>query len=462
MNKEVVVHDIVEYINYIKHINSEEKHYGSFIYRGQSNHSWKLTSGAYRRIEEGKKSANYLSLEVTSTDILDYMHEKLNEVRKRIPMDSYMNKLNEIDLLVEMQHFGGATNFIDFSRNSLVALYFAVADNVNEKGKIFCINANTAKIKTPPGDNLKDIFPIQNEGMYSYNPTHNNFRVIKQDSIFLFDNFGIMPDSFIDCVIVVEAVDKKKILQELSEVVGISDEQMYPDYMGYLQANSFRKPHKIKSAIDYFNEGSLLWKAKNYKDALRLFDKSLQIDPNQHRTLLYKATCLKDLKNYIQALDVCDAARKIEPNDFDSQNVSGIVYTYLNRLLEAGKCFEMAKRLAVAKTEIYSVRNNIAWMNIRGGRLDEAEAVLKEILDENNPYHQYINLGHIYLIRKDENKAIEYYVDCMKCATNMKEFVESYESDFEGVNMEAQEISREYYLETLRSKIEKKFNEEHL
>jgi len=459
MGAEKTVKSLIEYINFICDINEAERHYGSFIFRGQANSEWKLTSGAYRRIEHGKINASYPSPIVTNADVLEYMYEKLNEVRKRIPIDSYMNKLNEIDLLVEMQHFGGATNLIDFSRNSLVALYFAVVDNANEKGKVFCINTNTTKIKSPSGNILKNIFPIEEGRLYSYSPTHNNFRIIKQDSVFLFDDLGIIPEELIDHVVVIDAENKRHILQDLNEVIGISDEQMYPDYMGYLQANSGRKPHKIKSAIDYFNEGNLLRKTKNHKEAIRLFDKSLSINPNQHAVLLFKALCLKDSKSYSLALEACDAAKKINPENFDVQVVSGIIYTYLNRLLEARKSFDEAKRLAKSKIEMYSVRNNFAWMNIRDGRLDEAENELNDILDEKNPYHQYINLAHIYLIRKNKDKAIEYYINCMSLATTMKEFSESYESDFEGVNMEAHGITRDYYFDTLRAKIKKKFSE---
>jgi hypothetical protein len=45
--------------------------------------------------------------------------------------------LFKLKLLLELQHYGAATGLVDFSRDFLIALWFAAHDNKGKNGKVF-------------------------------------------------------------------------------------------------------------------------------------------------------------------------------------------------------------------------------------------------------------------------------------------------------------------------------------
>jgi hypothetical protein len=48
---------------------------------------------------------------------------------------SHKEKLSDLELLLELQHYGAATGLVDFSRDFLIALWFAAHDNKGKNGK---------------------------------------------------------------------------------------------------------------------------------------------------------------------------------------------------------------------------------------------------------------------------------------------------------------------------------------
>jgi len=98
-------------------------------YRGQSNYEWELQPGLFR-------NKKYQSLE-----------QVIEEFEQNYPEELYDESGKEIDRfdkITKMQHYGFPTNFLDFTENPLVALFFACADksNIDEKnGAVFVCNS---------------------------------------------------------------------------------------------------------------------------------------------------------------------------------------------------------------------------------------------------------------------------------------------------------------------------------
>ena len=281
---------------YLRQINLIQNSLETYIYRGQSDGSWKVVSGVYRRIEESKRRAKFPKAAVENEEVLEYLTEKLNEARKRLTpyQISEIHEINDINILVEMQHYGGATNLIDFSFNSLIALYFSSVDSYDVDGKIFCINnSDPYKVLATNKRSLEELFPTPAGKFYSYSPNHSNRRIIKQDSIFIFNDVGYIDESLIDFVFTIKASAKEKIVQGLKDLIGITEESIYPDFLGYLQANNARKPFKIRNAQDYFEQAVRLHKRKEYGQAIDYYEKSLVIDSNQPKAFLGITQCLR-------------------------------------------------------------------------------------------------------------------------------------------------------------------------
>jgi len=118
---------------------------GTYAYRGQKNADRGVESAAHRRLKNMSES-------FADEWFINY-HEKV--IIEPARMNGYGVKdgreVSDLELLAELQHYGAATCLIDFTRDFLVALWFACQAYKGEKkteqdGKVFVLNINDAQI----------------------------------------------------------------------------------------------------------------------------------------------------------------------------------------------------------------------------------------------------------------------------------------------------------------------------
>lgn len=103
---------LTEFINVIQFL--QEKAVipnAEYVFRGMNDYSWELVPSIARR--------------KMGTDPLE--NQMVFEMSTLRPEE--FNALSNFDLLAKLQHFGIPTRLLDFSKNPLVALYFACKDN---------------------------------------------------------------------------------------------------------------------------------------------------------------------------------------------------------------------------------------------------------------------------------------------------------------------------------------------
>ncbi len=110
---------ILEIIGKIAKITAD----GDYIYRGEQECYKKVSSNLWRELNK----LNLLDLDV-------------EEIQKRELEDAkrYGNKTDEFEILVELQHFGGKTNLIDFTKDYYIALFFASKGSPVEMAGLSC------------------------------------------------------------------------------------------------------------------------------------------------------------------------------------------------------------------------------------------------------------------------------------------------------------------------------------
>lgn len=107
----------------------------SLAFRGQQDSTWNLESSAERRL----KSANANSSGVSDDLFIKYHEDLINKCRLN-NFDRRNNPpLHDLELLAELQHYQAATCLIDFTLNSLIALWFASTPSATN-GKVFILN----------------------------------------------------------------------------------------------------------------------------------------------------------------------------------------------------------------------------------------------------------------------------------------------------------------------------------
>jgi hypothetical protein len=106
-----------------------------FIYRGQANEKWKLSTSFERQIE--RLFPNLYDKYI----IPEHERLMLEEFQWKYPLYSlqYPEKKDFVEWLTIMQHYGATTRLLDFSYSIFIAMHMALADN-GESGAIWAIN----------------------------------------------------------------------------------------------------------------------------------------------------------------------------------------------------------------------------------------------------------------------------------------------------------------------------------
>ena len=239
---------------------AEQFNDGQYLFRGVTRDTYKIEASTYRRLqEEDKIPANLLKL-----------NQKLIEDARRMGHDQKDGqRLSDLDLLAELQHFGAATCLIDFTRDAQVALWFACQQSSKSSkgpanGKVFAVRiddpARFRTIDTTLIDEDIDHFLAQDakdfsaqdvenfydreEYLYQWQPKYQNNRIIAQKSVFVFG--GIEIETEAECVIMESS--KQKILKSMDKLSGITEASVFPDFDGFARLHAHNKPY-IESDI---------------------------------------------------------------------------------------------------------------------------------------------------------------------------------------------------------------------
>ena len=242
---------------------------GKYVFRGVPKAEYRVQASAYRRPEDGKRD-----------------FEKFLQINKDLIRDARLRgydrkdgpKLRELEILADLQHFGAATCLIDFSYNAQVALWFACQpDDKNPEdsssGKVFAVRNQPPKFTEITPTLLKeDIDYFLKDGeesqLYHWQPRQQNHRIIAQQSIFLFGHYQFGPDE--KCVIAEGS--KEKILCELQQVSGITEDRLFPDFEGFAHVRGEDAPYTELTPSGYKDRGLLAYERREYKDAISDFD----------------------------------------------------------------------------------------------------------------------------------------------------------------------------------------------
>lgn len=98
-------------------------------WRGQADIGWRLDSTAARRLREHEDDIRDMDYEGSFEDRMRNYEERLLDQARMAGYGIHGGRrLSDLELLSVMRHYGAATRLMDFSRNAMVALWFACAD----------------------------------------------------------------------------------------------------------------------------------------------------------------------------------------------------------------------------------------------------------------------------------------------------------------------------------------------
>ena len=228
VNQSLTIDDIIGEIK----SKSEQDDY---IYRGEPEKYCKISSTLYREYFNDENT----HIDFEGFDLRNVQKEMLNVAKKHIgepPQGLFENLVvgqskkrfienpeprsiidsNELEILTELQHYGGITNLIDFTTDYLIAIFFACAGELTEDGRVILLKKSRR---------MEDEMIIRPQ-----NPRH---RVIAQKSIFLYPPAGFIDVSEND-IVYIPSYLKQPMQKYLRKSHDISSETIYNDLHGFI------------------------------------------------------------------------------------------------------------------------------------------------------------------------------------------------------------------------------------
>ena len=307
---------------------------GDHIYRGEPKHYKKVSSSLYRK---------YSDIDAEHFDIEVFQDEMLEAAK------GYTSETKEFEILTELQHYGGATNLIDFTTDYLIAFFFACegSDFLDEDGRVIL---------------LKKTKEINGHIQLPQNPKN---RVIAQKSIFVRPPHGFIEP---DHVINIPKDLKQSMLDYLRKCHGISIETIYNDLHGFIRYQKVDQRAHKELYIGRTDQSE-----KRYRQAIEHYTKAIELNPQMARAYYNRGNTNSALEEYEEALKDYSKAIQLDPDYSDFFFNRANANADLCRFQEAVNDYDEAIRLG-SKDALFNKGNAL----VVAGRFDEALQCYRE------------------------------------------------------------------------------------
>ena len=360
------LNELFRIINKIVDISAD----GDYIYRGEPKCYPKISSTLYRD--------SYIALKLGLTSI------KLSQKSEIEKVKTYLRsaKKKDSEIASELQHYGSPTNFLDFTIDYNIALYFACAkfhgkDGHDEDGRIVLLQQNQETI-------------AKYQISWAQDPPN---RAQTQKSLFVQppDGFICPTDKDVKTVCIPKEL-KQWILIHLYRFQDISYETLFNDVYGYLRQNDLRTSTQERTSED--------------------LDQWLS-NPNPVENLTGEE------KQKWHEKTVQGHIAKIEHSPYKPAYYYDLAYYYGKEMRKDDCAIETFSKAILLKPYYTTAYINRGVSYARNNNLDRAiEDLVKAIqLQPKYPF-AYQLLGEVYDIRGDRRCAIEYYEKALELQPN--------------------------------------------
>lgn len=187
-----------------------------------------------------------------SKDTTEIEKQMLRELRRRAPLDPILSKTNDWDCLVYAQHYGMATRLLDWTSNSLVALWFSACnrDIIND-GYLYILFVNDDLLL----DKQKEKDPFNIGKTRVLKPNILDSRIAVQSAWFTAHRYSNSAQKFVPLKnnpdlkkeIIMKCIPgdcKEEILLTLDKL-GINEESVFPGTNGMCKHMNYTFRHEI-------------------------------------------------------------------------------------------------------------------------------------------------------------------------------------------------------------------------
>ena len=144
----------------------------------------------------------------------------------------------------------------------------------------------------------------------------------------------------------------------------------------------------------------------NIKSALTYYEQAELLNAESLWTLRRIAACYRSLNNPKMALSYYERIAKEKSDDLNVAMNIGHCYLELGEYNEAIKNYYKVEFLDEKSTRAW---RPLAWCLLLSGDYDQSRAYYDRILSDNPTMEDFLNMGHLALVKRDISLAIDYY-----------------------------------------------------
>ena len=413
---------ISEFLGWVKKISDGR----TILYRGLSKHTYPVEATLVRRLEKVYKAAK-----ISKEQFHDLFIAASADIIDSAIIKGYHNKdghkMADLEIMAELQHYGAATCLIDFTRNPLVALWFACRSNLEKPGKIVALDSGDDKIMHITSDNIgnadgkihermkKMLGEIKEDGYNDgksiriWEPAHQNKRITAQQSVFVFGPANI--DNAIYREIVVDGQAQKSLLEEL-RTYGISAESLFCDFDGFARILNAHEKSYPDSAESCYRIGEKNLDNNNYDLAVKFYDMALSHKAPYKKAFYKRGRAYSLQEQWKEAIANYDKAIRFESDNMDAYIHRITAKMMIGRHKNAFNDCNKAVKINSNNPTIYVLRGNA---NSNLGNYRDAIADYNKALKINPKYAgAHYNCGNSKAALGKYSNAIADYNEAIK------------------------------------------------
>ena len=280
---------------------------GAFVFRGEPRRFPAVSSGLYRECADVVEAAMPFAV-----------LEQVERQEARSYLDGLRPDGDEMEVMSAIQHYGGRTNFVDFTADINIALFFGCDGNYSEDGRVILLEKRAG------------------EHQQFYEPEGPDDRAPAQRSIFVIPQNGIV-EGYEE--IAIPSALKLPLLRHLRQYYGIDHKSVYSGPHGYIK---YRQRHW--NVLRHEARGIALHNGAEYTDAIKCFNEA--ITENPMRGEAYRCRGVSHHRNEDHDLAIRDLnyALEIAPYLYPCRVELGDVYVAKREYGKATTCYGEALR----------------------------------------------------------------------------------------------------------------------
>ena len=340
------IKSIEEFISWTKQLEG-----GFLLFRGLADTTWEVSASAYRRIKT-------LPDEAPSPSVFqNYIKRLLDDVSLRGFREQQGKRYSDLELLAELQHNGAATCLIDFTTNSLIALWFACQEKPGQTGKVVAMPTDNIELFSIVSyqdlENPIEEFLHKNNKLWKWTPSHLSNRIVTQQSVFVFGQGKIEQAHYEE--VKIDGVSKEEIRNELQERFGITEQHLFSDFTGFALSNAPYKPYTGYTADIHLNSGIEFHQKRELEKAIDAYDQAIRCNPRHAGAYYSRGIAKHELGDHQGAIADYDKAIEINPQHAYPYNNRGHVKHELGDHQDAIADYD--KAIEIDPQHVYAYNN---------------------------------------------------------------------------------------------------------